>query len=228
MKKFIYVLLCAIVLTGISTVMSSANAETKKTQRERNAEYRKEFDQKASKSARKQAKTLTKEGWKPTGSSKSIEAQLDRAWQYREPNENGELEYIVEEGTAIGNTLSAAQAAARYQARLALAKSLESEMGALIEGNLNNSELSDDEVNTLNEMREVNSSFIQQKLKKSLVISEWYRKMPNGKYQVEVSMALRIATLEEEAKAAWLNDVKARNEEMHKKLSDRLEKNKKQ
>ncbi|MDE6416687.1 MAG: hypothetical protein K2K68_06660 [Duncaniella sp.] len=226
MKKFIYFLLCAVFFAGLTTVSTSAAEKTKKTRKEINAEYRKEFDTKASKSARKRAKELTKKGWRPIGAGKSIEAQLDRAWQYEEPNEDGELEYIVQSGTAVGNTLSSAQAAAKQQARLAIAKSLETEMGAIIEGSINHKELSDEEVRDVNEMNEVNTSFVQQKLKRTIVITEWYRDTDNGKYQVEVSMALKISTLKEEATEAWLSGVKNKNEELYKKLSGKLEQNK--
>lgn len=226
MKKFIYVVLSAMLLACVTTVPASAADETKKTRKERNAEYRKEFDTKASKSARNRAKALTKQGWKPIGSGKSIEAQLDQAWQYDTPNEDGELEYIVQSGTAIANTLATAQAAAKQQARLAIAKSLETEIGAIIESSINYEALSDDEIQEANTLNEVSSTFVKQKLKKTIVISEWYKETDNGKYKVEVSMAVKIATLKEEAKEAWLNDVKTKNEELYNKLSDKLEQTK--
>ncbi|MDE5774639.1 MAG: hypothetical protein K2H86_09340 [Muribaculaceae bacterium] len=203
-----------------------AAKETPKTRKELNAEYRKEYDAKASKTARKQAKDLVRDGWKPIGSGKPIEAQLDRAWQYSEPNDDGELEYIVQSGTATANTLASAQAAAKQQARLAIAKSLEAEMGALIETSLNHQEFSEDEVRDGNEMNEVSTTYVNQKLKKTIVISEWYRETKNGKYQVTVSMAVKISTLKEEVKEAWLNGVKSKNEELYNKLSDKLQQGK--
>ncbi len=212
---------CALALA--CTVQASPADQTKKTNSERNAEYRKEYDVKASKAARNRAKELVKAGWKPVGSGKSIEAQLDRAWQYEEPNENGEFEYIVQPGTSVGNTLASAQAAAKQQARLALAKSLETEMAALIDGSLNHIEVSDEDVNDENTMNEVNTSFVRQNLKKAIVISEWYRKNANGKYEVEVSMAIKIATFKEEAKDAWLNEIKNKNEDLFYKLNQKLE-----
>lgn len=226
MKRILNFVMFSMFLVGLTTMSTYASAETKKTMQERNAEYRKEFDRKASKSARKQAKELVKEGWKPIGAGKPIEAQLDRAWQYKEPNEDGEMEYLVETGTSIANTLSTAQAAAKQQARLAIAKSLESEVGSLIEGSLNHAELSDDDVRDVSKMNEVNNTFVHQKLNKSIVISEWYKKTDNGKYKVEVTMALKITTLKEETEAAWLNEVKTKNEALYDKLFDKLQKSK--
>ena len=226
MKKLIYFMLFLGWVIGSTPITTSAADEVKKTRNERNAEYRKEIDTKASKNARNRAKELTKKGWKPIGAGKTIEAQLDRAWPYSEPNDDGELEYIVQTGTAIANTLSSAQAAAKHQARLAIAKSLEAEIGAIIDGSLNHEELSDEEVRDTNEMNEVSNTFVNQKLKKTFVISEWYRETNNGKYQVEISMAVKISTLKEEAKETWLNDIKVKNEELYKKLSYKLEHNK--
>lgn len=223
MKKFIYFLLCAVLLSGTSTISATSSEQTKKTRKERNAEFRKEIDTKASKSARNRAKELIRAGWKPIGSGKPIEAQLDRAWQYEELNENDEREYIVEKGTAIANTLDAAQASAKHQARLAIAKSLETKLAGMTESEINNKALSDEDVSTNSNMDGVNIELVNQKLRKAIVISEWYRKTENGKYQVEVSLAIRITTLKEEAKQNWLNDIKSKNEELYNKLTEKLE-----
>lgn len=61
-------------------------------------------------------------------------------------------------------------------------------------------------------------------LKKTILLGEWYRKTDSGKYEVQVTMAVKIATFKEEAKEAWLNEVKAKNEELRNKLNDRLDK----
>lgn len=223
MKKIVHLVLCALFLASISVVSANAGGDSKKTRKEQNAEVRKELDAKASKYARKEAKAKIKEGWKPIGAGRPIEAQLDRVWKYQLENENGEIEYIVQIGTANGKTLSAAQAAAKRNAQILIARELETSIGVLIEGELNNSALSDEEVQSLDNMRQVDQSFIQQNLKKTITLAEWYRKTDNGVYQVELTMALKISTLKEDVREAWLNETQSRNEDMHQKLSGKLD-----
>ena len=203
-----------------------ASEATKKTRKEQKAELRKEFDAKASKKARQRAKELKKAGWELFGAGSTFEDQLERAWRYQEPNDDGEVEYIVETGTGTGKNRNSAQNAAKVNARSAIGKAIESEFGSLMEGNSNNSVMSEDEVLTQDDINEVYTSFMQQKLKKAVVISEWYRKTDSGTYQVDVTMALRIATFKEELNDLWKKETKEKNEQLYQKLSDKLEKNK--
>lgn len=223
MKKFFCIVMSAIFIASIAAVSANASSERKKTRREQNAELRKEFDDKASKTARKQAKAKEKQGWMPIGGSRPIEAQLERVWKYQLEDEDGETQYIVESGTATGNTMSAAQAAADIAARNKIASRMETDLGIMEEGELNNSAHSDDDVQSSDNMRQVYQSFVKRKLKKTFTLAEWYRKTENGKYQVEVTMALKSSTLKEEFQEEWLRYTKVRNDDMHKKLSEKLD-----
>lgn len=136
------------------------------------------------------------------------------------------MEYIVETGTGTGKNRNSAQNAAKANARSAIGKALESEFGSLIAGSLNNSVMSEDEALTQDDINEVYTSFMQKKLKKTIVISEWYRKTDSGTYQVDVTMALRIATFKEEINELWKKETKEKNEQLYQKLSDKLENNK--
>ena len=225
MKRFIIGTFTVVFLAFFAALTVNASEETKKTRKEQKAELRKEFDAKASKKARQRAKELKKDHWQLFGAGSTFEDQLERAWRYQEPNEDGEIEYIVESGTGTGKNRNAAQNAAKMNARSAIGKTLESEIGSLIEGNLNNSVMSEDEALTQDDMNEVYTSFMQQKLKKAIVVSEWYRKTDAGTYQVDVTMALRIATFKEELNELWKRETKEKNEQMHKKLSEKLENN---
>ena len=138
-------------------------------------------------------------------------------------DEDGETQYIVESGTATGNTMSAAQAAADIAARNKIASRMETDLGIMEEGELNNSAHSDDDVQSSDNMRQVYQSFVKRKLKKTFTLAEWYRKTENGKYQVEVTMALKSSTLKEEFQEEWLRYTKVRNDDMHKKLSEKLD-----
>ena len=223
MKKVIRIVMSAILIASVAAVSANASGDSKKSRKEQNAEVRKELDAKASKNARKEAKAKEKAGWKTIGAGRPIEAQLDRVWKYQLENEDGENEYIIQVGTATGNTISVAQAVAKRNAQNLIARDLETTLGIMIEGDIDNSSYSDDDVQSLDNMRQVDQSFVQAKLKKMITLAEWYRKTDTGKYQVEVTMALKVSTLKEDLKEAWLNDMKARNDDMHKNLSDKLD-----
>lgn len=222
MKRFIIGTLTVIVLAFVAVVTSNAGEETKKSRKEQKEEFSKVFDAKKSKAARQRAKELKKEGWQLIGGGSSFEEQLERAWRYQEPNDDGEMEYIVESGTGTADNRSGAINAAKLDARAAISRALESEISGLSESNLNNSVWSEDDAKTRADMHEVLTSFMHQNLKKAIVVTQWYRKTESRKYQAEVTLVLRISTLKEELNELWNKETKEKNEELQKKLSEKL------
>lgn len=222
MKRIIYLLLSVFIIASVSTLAANAGEKSKTTQNDRRVELRKKFDAKTSKSATKRAKELVKAGWKPIGGGKPIEVQLERAWQYEEPNEDGEVEYIVESGVGIARTKDVAINIAKREAALAIAKSLEIEVSALSDGLIANRALSEEEVYTKADMSEVNKTFVSKKLKKMILLSQWYRTTENNNIEVESTWAIKISTIKEELKEAWLKEVNVKRNELNEELLERL------
>jgi hypothetical protein len=96
-------------------------------------EQKKEITDKAVKSARQEAKKLSKEGWKTMPGSIPMDKLLENSWMKQvATDENGQPNYIMADGNGVAESKSVAEAQAIEFAKLQLAGTIESNIASIV------------------------------------------------------------------------------------------------
>jgi len=219
MKKIFTILAAALVMCSLATAQT-----TKETIKARKAEARyskTELNQKVSKYAQKEAKKLAKEGWVVAPGNLPLEKQLDKSYMMQyEYEESGLPKYIFGQATTVGSTYDAAKMQATNNAKIELAGYIESEITALTESTLGNSQISPDQAASINEAVQASKSLIANKLGRVIPVTECYRKPNKNAVEVQVRIAYNTKLAMDAAKEI----VKAKLEEKGKDLHEQLDK----
>lgn len=221
MKKLVFAL--SVLLLGASVVIAqdynSAIAERKAMSR-----YAKsELNEKASKSAKKAAKTYVKEGWLVAPGHLPLEKQLDRSYMMQyEFDESGYPKYMMSEAMAIGQNYDAARIQAQELAKLSLAGQLQSEIVALVDNEVSNEQLSQEQAASVTETVMGAKNLISQKIGRVVTVVECYREKPGKNKEVRVMIAYNTAMAMEAAKNAVRDELKKKGDEIHEKLDGLL------
>ena len=176
---------------------------------------------KALKSARKEAKTYKKDGWKVTPGALPLEKQLERSYvmQY-EFVDDVYPKYIMAEAMSVGGTFDSAKLQAQELAREQIAGQIQTELVAMIENAVVNEQLSRDEVVSITRTVMASKSSISQSLGRVLPVIETYREMSDGKREVLVRIALKYDTALDVAKKAVVSELEKNGGTIHKKLEE--------
>lgn len=207
-------------VTGVSAQdYKSAIAERKAM-----AKYAKsELNEKASKSARKEAKKYEKEGWIVAPGHLPMEKQLDRSYQMQyEFDDMGYPKYMMSEGMSIGANYDAAKMQAIELAKITLAGQLQSEVVALVENSISNQQLSKEQAVSVTESVMAAKNIISQKLGRVVTVVECYRNTRAKTKEVRVMIAYNTALAFEAAKSAVKADLEQKGDELHTKLDQLL------
>lgn len=225
MKTMKIIALALFVALGWAASTQSMSAQDKQ-QLERQKEIfkqRKEMTKLAKKSlednrwkdAKKAARQMKKEGWMPMPGSPSLETQINDYLTRRYTLNGNFPKYIVGEGTASAKLADAARKHALANARVELAGSIGAEVAALVEEGTNNNAYSAEEQETLSKLMQSSKTLIQQKIGRTEIVMEAYRKVGNS-----TEVIVRISADGTVSKAAILSMF---NDEQ-KGLRDKLEK----
>lgn len=220
MKKLVIAL--SILFLGVSVLIAqdynSAIAERKAI-----SKYAKsELGERASKAAKKAAKTYSKEGWLVAPGHLPLEKQLDRSYamQY-EFDDLGYPKYLMSEAMSIAQNYDAAKIQAQELAKLALAGQLQSEIVALVENEVSNEQLSQEQAASVTETVMGAKNLISQKIGRVITVVECYRDRPGKNKEVRVMIAYNTGMAMELAKNTVRDELKKKGDEIHEKL-DRM------
>lgn len=221
MKRYF---LCALTFLCLST---NTNAQITKEVRKERQELRKisknEINEKATKVARNDAKKLKKEGWHVTPGSLPLEKQLDRVYLMQmEYDEDMFPKYLMGFAMSIGENYDAAKMQAMELAKLDLAAQIQTEITSLIETSVANKQLGDDDAASITQSVMGAKNLISQSIGRTIVVTECYREKPNKNKEVLIRIAYNKAMAKAAVKQAVRNDLKDKNEEIHKKLDKAL------
>ncbi len=109
-------------------------------------EIRKALNTKPPREVKRQAKDYEKQGYYEAVGAMSIERQLTNAWMREiETDDKGYPKFIVATGSSVGETQIAAKLQATEAAKLELAGTIATNVAALIENNIANSQLNTEE-----------------------------------------------------------------------------------
>ena len=199
----------------------SEQKEIRKERQEIRKLAKKELKEKVDRSVKKEAKRLAKEGWKVKPGALPLEKQLERSYlmQY-EYDENLFPKYIMGEASSVSENYDAAKTAATSLAITNIAGQIQTEVTALVENNVANSQISAEDAVSLTETFMTSENLISQSIGRTIPITECYR--INSKKNTEV--LIRVAYNAEMAKDAAKKAVREELEKKGNNLREKLDK----
>lgn len=221
MRKLI---VCTFALLCLSANMT---AQTTKDIRKERQELRKasksELNEKATKTARKEAKKLSKEGWITAPGALPLEKQLDKSYKMQmEYDEDMYPKYLMGEAMSIGENYDAAKMQALELAKQNLAGQIQTEVTALIENSVANKQLANEDAASVTQSIMGAKNLISQSIGRTITVMECYRVKTNKNKEVLVRIAYNGAMAKAAAKRAIQEELNEKSEEIHKKLDEIL------
>lgn len=217
-------LLLALALTMLAT---SSYAQLTKEQQKERKEIQKaskaSLNEKATKTARKEAKKLKKEGWTNAPGALPLEKQLDKSYLMQmEYDEDMFPKYLMGEAMSIGENYDAAKMQALELAKQNLAGQIQTEVTALIENTVANKQLESEEAASVVQSISAGKSLISQSIGRVIPVVEVYRTVSNKNKEVLVRIAYNAAMAKAAVKKAVREDLEKRGDDLHKKLDELL------
>jgi hypothetical protein len=184
--------------------VSSAFAQTgtKEAHKDLKAD-RKAFNEKAMKSARKEAKEYERDGWYVQPGSLPLDKQIEKSWlKQNEEDEKGFPAFYVGMGNAVAGTQSASKIQAQSIAKQDLAGKISSSIAAIVETNIGTQQLTAEDAATIQETVSASTEIIAQKLGSVITMTELYRKVNANNIECNLRLAYSQEMANEEAKKA--------------------------
>lgn len=206
---------------------ANVSAQTAKDIRKERQEIRKasksELNEKATKTARKDAKKLKKEGWITVPGALPLEKQLDKSYMMQmEYDEDMYPKYLMGEAMSIGENYDAAKMQALELAKQNLAGQIQTEVTALIENSVANEQLANENATSVTQSIMGAKNLISQSIGRTIIVMECYRVKTNKNKEVLVRIAYNGAMAKAAAKRAIQDELKSKSDDLQKKLDQLL------
>ena len=206
---------------------ANVSAQTVKDIRKERQEIRKaskkDMNEKATKTARKDAKKLKKEGWITVPGALPLEKQLDKSYMMQmEYDEDMYPKYLMGEAMSIGENYDAAKMQVLELAKQNLAGQIQTEVTALIENSVANKQLANEDASSLTQSIMGAKNLISQSIGRTIIVMECYRVKTNKNKEVLVRIAYNGAMAKAAAKRAIQDELKSKSEDLQKKLDQLL------
>lgn len=168
---------------------ANVSAQTAKNIRKERQEIRKasksELNEKATKTARKDAKKLKKESWITVPGALPLEKQLDKSYMMQmEYDEDMYPKYLMGEAMSIGENYDAAKMQALELAKQNLAGQIQTEVTALIENSVANKQLANEDAASVTQSIMGAKNLISQSIGRTIIVMECYRVKTNKNKEV--------------------------------------------
>ena len=209
----------------MGTTMSYAqlSKEQIKERKENKKLTKAELNEKATKTARKEAKTLQKAGWQTAPGALPIEKQLDKSYLMQmEYDDDMFPKYIMAEAMSIGENYDAAKMQALELAKQNLAGQIQTEVTALIENTVANKQLEAEEAASVVQTISAAKNLISQSIGRTIPVVEVYRTKENKNKEVLVRIAYSQEMAKAAAKKAVREELEKKGEDLHNKLDKLL------
>lgn len=222
MSILLFAMLMAVCVATPSMAQVPSKKEIK-ANRKYDSQVKKDLDKKSMKMARKEAKSLKKEGWYIPPGGLPMDKMLERGFmkQYEE-DANGYPRYIVGNASSVGGTKIASKNQAIEAAKLELAGQIETTIVGLVENSFANNQITQEEAASLTKTVTGSKNIISQKLGRVLVLFEAYRDMGKN-VESTVRIAYNQEMAMEAAKQAIRDELEEEADEIHKKLDQILD-----
>lgn len=171
------------------------------------------------KDAKKEAKSLKKDGWLVAPGSLPLERQFEDLYSMSsEKDESGMPKYILGDAMSPGKTYDAAKMQAIELAKTNLAGLIQTEVTALIESTVGNEQISSDDAESIVSTVRSNKSLIEQSIGRTITVVECYRKLANGIVEVTVRLAYPSDRALQSAKEVIKKKLEEKGEDLHEQL----------
>lgn len=182
-------------------------------------EAEKQLQSRATKDARKEAKSLTKEGWKVSPGTLPLEKQLDRSYlmQYQ-LNDNGQPQFIMGEASSIGENYDGAKMQALSLATQNLAGQIETQITMLVNNSVSNQQLSAQEAATITRTVSESKNLISQKLGRLVPVVETYRDLNNKNKEVLVRLSYNMDNALQATKQTVRDELEKKGDDLRNQL----------
>ena len=222
MRTIRFVLTLLLVMT-FTVSFAQLTKEQIKERKEIKKASKAELGEKATKTARKAAKRLAKEGWTTTPGALPLEKQLDKSYLMQmEYDENMFPKYLMGEAMSIGENYDAARLQAMELAKQSLAGQIQTEVTALIENTVSNKQLAAEEAASVTQIISAGKNLISQSIGRVLTVVEMYRVLGNKNKEVSLRIAYNAEMAKQAAKKAVRQELEKKGDDLHKKLDELL------
>lgn len=222
MKEVKLILAIALAMFTTSSFAQLSKEQIKERKEIQNAS-KSELNEKTSKAARKEAKYLSKEGWKTAPGALPMDKQLDKSYTMQmEYDADMFPKYLMGEAMSIGENYDAAKMQALELAKQNLAGQIQTEVTALIENTVANKQLQPEEAASVVQSISVGKSLISQNIGRVIYVVEVYRSTSNKNKEVLVRIAYNAEMAKKAAKEAIREDLEKKGEDLHNKLDELL------
>lgn len=178
-----------------------------------------ELNDKASKSAQKEAKKLKKAGWTVAPGHLPLEKQLDRSYKLQyEVDEQLFPKYIIGDAMSIGEVYDAAKSQALSLAVLNLAGNIQKEVTALVENSVANKQLAAEEAASIVETITASKDIISQSIGRTIPVVECYRTVSHKNKEVRVVIFYNSEAAKGAVKRALRDELAKKGQDLHGKL----------
>jgi len=217
----------SLLILMLAGTFTAASAQiTKEQAKERKEIYKSsksQLSEKATKTARKEAKILAKDGWAAAPGALPLEKQLDRSYLMQmEYDENMYPKYLMGEAMSIGENYDAAKMQALELAKQNLAGQIQTEITALIENTVSNKQLAAEQAASITQSVMASKNLISQSIGRTITVIELYRTKQNKNKEVLVRIAYNGDMAKEAAKKAVREDLEKKGDGLHDKLDELL------
>lgn len=206
-----------------STVFAQISKEQLKERKEVMKSSMSQLNEKATKTARKEAKRLKKEGWTTTPGALPLDKQLDKAYlmQY-EYDKDMFPKYIMGEAMSIGGNYDAAKMQALELAKQNLAGQIQTEVTALIENTVANEQLAAEQAESITRSVMASKNLISHRIGRTITVVETYRTLANKNKEVLIRIAYNGEMAKKLAKNVVREDLEKRGDDLHNRLDELL------
>lgn len=195
--------------------------EINKERKEIRKMAKEELTDKVDKTTRKEAKRLEEEGWRVKPGALPLAKQLEKSYLMQmEFDEDLYPKYLMGEASSIGENYDAAKVSALSLAITNLAGQIQTEVSALVENTVANSQLSAGDATSITKTIMSSKNLISQSIGRTLTVVECYRINSKGNNEVLV----RIFYSGKMAKQTVQNSIREQLEKEGDNLGEELDK----
>lgn len=213
----------ALVIISFGNVSAQVTKDQVKARQELSKSSKKELNEKASKAARKEAKRLSKEGWKAAPGALPIEKQLDKSYMMQyQYDTDGFPQFIMAEAMSTGGNYDAAKMQALELAKQNLAGQIQTEVTALVENTVANEQMDQSEAASITRSVMAAKNLISQSIGRVVTVVETYRVVNGNNREVLVRIAYSQDMAKAAAKKAVKKELEQRGDSLHNKLDELL------
>jgi hypothetical protein len=221
MKKLLVLAMAMLVACTASFAQDAK--EIKKERQTIQKLAKKQLDARVSKTTKKEAKRLKKEGWVVTPGALPLEKQLERSY-LMEYEYDADLypKFIMANAQSVGENYDAAKTAATSLAITNLAGQIQTEVTALIENTVANNQLAAEDAASITETVMASKNLISQSIGRVITTVECYRVLDNKNREVMIRIAYNGEMAKQAAKKVIREELEKKGEKLHNQLDEVL------